>query len=154
MPNLSDNAVASWLAERDPELLASFAPAPALPPRLALAIVEFGRELDAAQASDPHKLAGLLRSGPLQERMQLLLAQMDVSRRLRMLAWFGTPPMPEPYLVVNSYLARTSRPESRLLYQELQGLHRNALLLRIFRHERITALLAGCQIAGQAEEMA
>lgn len=86
--------------------------------------------------------------------MQLLMAQLDVSRRLRMLAWFGTPPMPEPHLVVDSYLARTSRPESGSLYQELQGLHHNALLLRIFRHERITALLAGCQTAGQAEEMA
>lgn len=154
MPNLSDTAVATWLAEREPELVASLPPAAPLPSRLATVIVELGQALDSAQSSDPHRLGRLLRTAPLQERMQLLLAQLDVPRRLRMLAWLGTAPMPEPHLVVESYLAGTSGPRGGSLHGELQGLHRNALLLRIFRHERVAALLAGCQTAGQAEATA
>ncbi len=154
MPNLSEDAVAEWLAEREPELVASLPPPVALPARLATVIVGLGRALDAAQSSDPHRLGRLLRTAPLRERMQLLLAQLDVPRRLRMLAWLGAAPMPDPHLVIESYLAGTAGPGGTALHQELQSLHRSTLLLRIFRHERITALLAGCQAAGQAEGMA
>ena len=154
MPNLSDNAVAMWLAEREPDLVASLPPQSALPQRVASMVVELGRVLDASQSSDTHRLGRLLRSPAVQGRMQHLLTQLDVSRRLRMLAWFGAAPMPEPHLVVESYLAGTPGPDGGPLHHELQGLHRNALLLRIFRHERISSLLAGCQTAGQAEEVA
>lgn len=154
MPNLSEKAVATWLAERELDLMASLPPAPPLPHHLASMVVELGRTLDAAQLKDPERLGRLLRLSPLRERMQFLLVQLDVPRRLRMLAWLGAAPMPQPHLVVESYLTGTLDPDSRSLHQELQGLHRNALLLRIFRHERITSLLAGCQVAGQAETMA
>ena len=154
MPNLSETAVATWLAEREPDLMASLPPPSPLPPHLASLVVELGRTLDTAQLRDPERLGRLLRLSPAWERVQLLLAQLDVPRRIRMLAWLGAAPMPQPHLVIESYLTGTQDPDSRSLHQELQGLHRNALLLRIFRHERISSLLAGCQIAGQAEPMA
>lgn len=154
MPNLSDNAVATWLTEKEPDLVAFLPPPSPLPQHLASMIAELGRTLDAAQARDPERLGRLLRVSPVRERMQLLLAQLDVPRRLRMLAWLGEAPMPEPHLVVEPYLTGTQGSDSQSLQQELQGLHRNALLLRIFRHERIASLLAGCQLAGQAEELA
>ena len=154
MPNLSDTGVANWLAEREPGLAACLTPPDVLPPRLAAVIVKLGRALDTAQSSDPSRLGVLLRSSPVQERIQLLLGQLDVPRRLRMLAWLGAAPMPEPHLVIESYMTGTQGSRGDSVLKELQGLHRNALLLRIFRHERIVSLLAGCQKAGQAEEMA
>lgn len=154
MPNLSDNAVATWLAEREPGLVACLRPASALPPQLAAVIVKLGLALDTAQSSDSSRLGRLLRSSPVQERMQLLLGQLDAPRRIRMLAWLGAAPMPEPHLVVESYMTGTEGPRGESVLKEVQDLHRNALLLRIFRHERIVSLLAGCQKAGQAEGMA
>ncbi len=152
MPNLNAEAVAEWLTKRDPNNAATLlAPAASMPEGAEPLLVQLGQALDAAQARDPQRLSRLLRDAPVRERLGVLLTHIDKPRCLRLLDWLGSPPMPEHNLVAAAYLTDDPSGEGAVLCRNIQALHRNALLGRIFDRERIASLLAACQLAGQAE---
>ncbi len=152
MPNLSAEVAADWLTKRDPSNAAALlAPAASMPEGAEPLLVQLGQALDAAQARDPQRLSRLLRDAPVRERLGVLLTHIDRPRCLRLLDWLGSPPMPEHNLVAAAYLTDDPSEEGAVLRRNVQALHRNALLSRIFDRDRIASLLAACQVAGQAE---
>jgi hypothetical protein len=155
MPNLNAEVVADWLTKRDPNNAAALLfPAAPMPEGAEPLLVQLGQALDAAQARDLQRLSRLLRDAPLRERLGVLLTHLDKPRCLRLLDWLGSPPMPEHNLVAAAYLADDPSGEGALLRRNVQMLYRDALLSRIFGRERISSLLAACQVAGQAEKAA
>ncbi len=155
MPNLNAEAVAEWLTKRDPNNAATLlAPVASMPEGTEPLLVQLGQALDAAQARDPQRLSRLLRNAPVRERLGVLLTHIDKPRCLRLLDWLGSPPMPEHNLVAAAYLTDDASEEGAVLRRNVQALHRNALLRRIFDRERIASLLTACQVAGQAEKVA
>lgn len=152
MPNLNAEAVAEWLTKRDPNNAATLlSPAASMPEGAEPLLVQLGQALDAAQARDPQRLSRLLQDAPVRERLGVLLTHIDKPRCLRLLDWLGSPPMPEHNLVAAAYLTDDPSGEGAVLRRNIQALHRNALLGRIFDRERIASLLTACQVAGQAE---
>ena len=152
MPNLSAEAVANLLTERDPDNAASLlSPASPMPEGAELLLAQLGQALDAAQAQDPQRLSRSLRDATVQERLSLLLTHLDKARCLRLLDWLGSPPMPDHNLVAAAYLVSDHYAEGAALRHNVQALYRTALLSRIFDRSRISSLLEACQVAGQAE---
>lgn len=155
MLNLSEEAVAKWLTERDPRNAPSLlSPATPMPEGAEPLLTQLGQVLDAAQAQDPQRLSRLLRDATVRERLSLLLTHLDKSRCLRLLDWLGSPPMPDHNLVAAAYLVSGHTAEGTALRRNVQALYRTALLSRIFDRGRISGLLEACQVTGRAEETA
>ncbi len=155
MPNLDVEAVAEWLAERDPDAATTWlSPPRSLPENVAPLLRQFGAALDAAQEREPEVLSRQLRDKPLCEKLRTLLAHLDRPTRMRLLTWLGEPPMPERDLVVRACLAREKTAEGSVLRQELQLVCRQSLMSRIFDRDRLSQLLDACREAGQAGEAA
>ena len=152
MPNLSAEAVAEWLTERDPRNAPNLlSPAISMPEGAEPLMAQLGRALDAAQAQDPQRLSRSLRDSTVLERLSLLLTHLDKPRCLRLLDWLGSSPMPEYNLVAAAYLVSGHSAEGTALRHNVQALYRTTLLNRIFDRNRISSLLEACQVAGQAE---
>ncbi len=154
MPNLDAEAVAEWLTARDPDAAAAWHPPVPLPESTTSLLRQLGLALDVAQSRDPNALGQQLRGKPLREQMPTLLAYVDRSTRMRLLAWLGEPPMPRPDLVIRAFLGDDSTPAANVLRSEVQQVCCAALLSRIFDHGRATQLLDACRQAGLTGEAA
>lgn len=155
MPNLDVEAVAEWLTERDPDAATAWHPPPvSLPESTASLLQQLGLALDVAQSRDPEGLSQQLRGKPLREQLPTLLAHIDRSTRMRLLAWVGEPPMPRPDLVIRACLGDDSAPAGGVLRREMRQICCTALLSRIFDHGRVIQLLDACRQAGLSGEAA
>jgi len=154
MPNLDVEAVAEWLTERDPDAATAWRPPVPLPESTASLLRQLGLALDVAQSRDPDALGQQLRGKPLREQLPTLLAHIDRSKRMRLLAWLGEPPMPRPDLVVRACLGDDSAPAGGVLRREMRQICCTALLSRMFDHGRVIQLLDACRQAGLSGEAA
>ncbi len=155
MPNLDTEAVAEWLTERDTDAITvGYPPLVPLPESTTSLLRQLGLALDVAQSRDPEALGQQLRGKPLREQMPTLLAHVDRSTRMRLLAWLGEPPMPRPDLVIKACLGDDATPVGTMLRQEIQQAWCVALLSRVLDHGRVTLLLDTCRQAGLPGEAA
>lgn len=154
MPNLDAEAVADWLTERDPDAATVWHPPVPLPEGTASLLRQLGLALDVAQSRDPEALSQQLRGKPLREQLPTLLAHIDQSTRMRLLAWLGEPPMPRPDLVIRACLGDDNTPAGDLLRREMRQICCTALLSRMFDHGRVIQLLDACRQAGLSGEAA
>lgn len=153
MPDLDVEAVAEWLTKRDPDAAIAWHPPPvSLPENTASLLQQLGLALDVAQSRDPEGLSQQLREKPLREQLPTLLAHIDRSTRMRLLAWLGEPPMPRPDLVIRTCLGDDSAPAGGVLRREMQQICCTALLSRVFEHGRVIQLLDACRQAGLSGE--
>ena len=155
MPNLDTEAVAEWLTERDTDAqTAGYPPLVPLPESTISLLRQLGLALDAAQSRDPEALGRQVRGKPLREQMPKLLAHVDRSTRMRLLAWLGEPPMPRPDLVIKACLGDDATPIGTMLRHEVSQAWCIALLSRVLDHGRVTLLLDACRQAGLTGEAA
>src|SRR4051812_44751909 len=149
MPDLSPNAVADWLRERDPDVatLPMLGPIDADPAVLQM-MVRLGHLLEQALVADAERLSARLRHPATATNLRAALAQSGMARRLRLLDWFGDAGLPERNAVLA--VAMGAGPDGDFIRAELQALHRRAVLARVYAPERIQMLLAACQPEGMA----
>ncbi|TDH62371.1 hypothetical protein E2C06_12240 [Dankookia rubra] len=147
MPDLSPNAVADWLRERDPDVATLHLLGPVdADPAVLRTMLRLGELLEQALATDAERLSVRLRHPATAVNLRAALAQSGMARRLRLLDWFGERGLPER----NAVLALTmgAGPDGDFIRAELQALQRRALLARIYAPERLQMLLAACQPEG------
>ena len=149
MPDLSPNAVADWLRERDPDVTTRPLLGPIdADPAVLQTMLRLGELLEEALANDAERLSARLRHPATAVNLRSALAQSGMARRLRLLDWFGDAGLPERSAVLAA--AMSAGPDGDFIRAELQALQRRALLARIYAPERIQMLLAACQPEGMA----
>ena len=152
MPDLSADAIAAWLREREPAIAADLASAmlsidedsTVLP-----SVLRLGSLLDEALARSPERLKDLLRHEQFQHRMRVVVAHIGLGRRLRLLHWLTE--IDGLGDVVRDLLVADQSDTGAFLRADIRSLHRRALLGRIFDGERIAALLAASTQIAQSE---
>ena len=152
MPDLSADTIAAWLREREPAIaadLASAMPSTDEDPTVLPSVLRLGWLLDEALARSPERLKDLLRHEQFQNCMRVVVAQMALGRRLRLLHWLTEIDGLED--VVTDLLVADQSDTGAFLRADIRSLHRRALLSRIFDGERIAALLAASTQTAQSE---
>ena len=152
MPDLSADTIAEWLREREPAItadLASAMPSTDEDPTVLPSVLRLGSLLDEALARSPERLKDLLRHEQFQNRMRVVVAQVGLGRRLRLLHWLTEIDGLED--VVRDLLVADQSDTGAFLRADIRSLHRRALLSRIFDGERIAALLAASTQTAQSE---
>lgn len=153
MPDLSLDAVAGWLRERDPDI----ATLPLLgpidgDPAVLQTMLQLGDLLEQALVDDAERLSARLRHPATAVNLRAALSQAGLARRMRLLAWLSEEGLPEQ----EALLATAMGPgeDGDFIRAELQALHRRALLARIYSPERIRILLTACQPSGMTGDAA
>jgi hypothetical protein len=148
MPDLSADAVATWLQQHEPVLAAELRASPLTADeheRVLPAILRLGRLMDHAQDSAAPDLRAWITNPEIVPDARQLLAQIGPGRRLRLLHWLAEATEPEGF--ADALIGRDHSEAARFLRSEIQTLHRRTLLDRMFSPERIAALLAACDAA-------
>ncbi len=108
-----------------------------------------GALLVFAQACGPASLLSTLRSDPARAELQAILAQLDPARLLSFLHKLSTADFSDKREVLELLLAPGPSGSGQTLRGTLQALHRQDLLARIFRPDRVQALRHACRLLVQ-----
>ena len=152
MPDLSADAIAAWLREREPVIAADLAraiPSADEDPTVLPSILRLGALFDQALARSPEQLKELLRHEQFIHRMRAIVAHVALGRRLRLLHWLTEIDGLDD--VVTALLSADQSDTGAFLRTEIRSLHRRRLLSCIFDGERIAALLAASTQAADSE---
>jgi len=152
MPDLSADAIAAWLREREPAIAADLAravPSADEDPTVLPSVLRLGALFDQALARSPEQLKELLRHEQFIHRMRAIVAHVALGRRLRLLHWLTEIDGLDD--VVTALLSADQSDTGAFLGAEMRGLHRRTLLSSIFDGERIAALLAASTQAAESE---
>ncbi len=94
MPDLSAEAVNTWLNHTDPNPISELPYAlrrAELEPSVETALVALGIALDDTEARGPRRLSKRLQTDPARSTFQTVLAQLGSARLLRLLDWLSEP---------------------------------------------------------------
>ena len=156
MPDLTTNAIESWLDAHGSEAVAHLAQS--RPPEeetdVLPAVIALGTILDFSCASARAPLEALLLADPAAEGLRTVMAHFGGPRRMRLLHWLTECGFTD----VHSVLARLTEADPSgtgpFLSAWIADLHRRQVLERIFDSARITALFAACKEADSQEKTA
>lgn len=146
MPDLSTNAVKTWLNQREPNASSELPDAlrrAELEPNVETALVALGIALDEAEARGPNGLSKRLRTDPARSTFQSILAQLGGARLLRLLDWLSEPGKPSRHSLLTALFTPDADDTSQAVQSSIQFLTRRTLIARMMATERI-ATLAVC----------
>jgi hypothetical protein len=145
MPALDKKSSVAWLQLHEPALgfLGRAVGTVERTPAVERVLDALGEALDAALSENPSALSGHLRDPSVARRLAVLLDELGLARRYRLLAWLAEPTLPDHHAVLSAIL-RTAEHGPRLR-NAMSAANRAALLSRIFSPERIAALLTACK---------
>jgi hypothetical protein len=146
MPDLSADAVVTWLIETEPVIAAEIAAAPPSMEEHEIVlpvVLQLGQRLDEKFTASADELRQWLRQESTHADTLITLAQIGRGRRLRLMHWLSAISEGDEFPA--SLLENNESDEGMFLRSEIRNLHRKALLERMFSPQRIAALLAACQ---------
>lgn len=148
MPDLSADAVAAWLYEKEPAIaihLSTSVPSREEHETVLPAVLQLGQIVDDALARAPDSFRERLRDTSVLINTRTTLAQIGQGRRLRLLHWLAE--IPDFGDLPNVLLGTDNSEAAQFLRAEIRNLHRRSVLERMFSPERIAALLEACTAA-------
>lgn len=148
MPDLSADAVATWLQQHEPVIAAEIRGSPLSADeheRVLPSVLRLGRLMDHAQETAAPDLRTWITNPEIVPDARQFLAQIGPGRRLRLLHWLAEATEMDGF--ADALIGGKPSEAAQFLRSEIQTLHRRALLDRMFSPERIAALLAACNAA-------
>lgn len=148
MPDLSADAVATWLQQHEPVIAEEIKASPLSADeheRVLPAILRLGQLMDHAKDTAGPDLQAWITDPETVPDARQLLAQIGPGRRLRLLHWLAEATDMDGF--ADALVGGEPSDATRFLRAEIQTLHRRALLDRMFSSQRIAALLAACNAA-------
>ncbi len=152
MPDLSAEAVNTWLNHTDPNPISELPDAlrrAELEPSVETALVALGIALDDAEARGPRHLSKRLQTDPARTTFQSVLAQLGSARLLRLLDWLSEPGKSARHSLLTALFTPDASDASQAVQSSIQFLNRRSLIDRMTGSERMDTLVTCTSLSRQ-----
>ncbi len=152
MPDLSAEAVNTWLNHTDPNPISDLPDAlrrAELEPSVETALVALGIALDDAEARSPRHLSKRLQTDPARTTFQSVLAQLGSARLLRLLDWLSEPGKSARHSLLTVLFTPDASDASQAVQSSIQFLARRSLIARMMASERMETLVTCTSMSRQ-----
>lgn len=148
MLKLDHASIEAFFINQQPGLFRHVArdPDPDDVPSVLTSLIRLGRTLDRALAADPAQLSTTLATPQVRDALRLVLAHCGTLRRVRLLHWLATAPIPDRHQILRDLLADSGNDDpqadaGRIVRESAIRLHRSEMMRCLFAPERIACLL-------------